>query len=99
MTTVGRVTGNPHHIEIWYVEHDGCYYLCCEYPDRADWVKNIRKTPQVSFYVAEREQKVPVLQGFAQELTEAGAKLEAVKAKFREKYNWDDGLMMEICPA
>ena len=96
MTTTGRVSGKPHRIEIWFAEHEACYYLCCEYPDKADWVKNIKKTPQVLFHVGERQQDVPDKAGIATVLEDATI-LEAVKAKFREKYNWDAGLMVQIC--
>lgn len=99
MTTIGRVTGKHHPIEIWFAEHEGCYYLCCEYPDKADWVKNIANNPQVQFHVGEREteKSVPNRAGIAQVITNEII-LAPVKAKFREKYNWDDGLFMQICP-
>lgn len=97
MTTKGRVTGKPHRIEIWFVEHEGCYYLCSEPYEKADWVKNIQKTPQVQFHVGEREQEIPDSEGIAT-VTRDAQTLEAVKAKFREKYNWDEGLFVGICP-
>jgi len=28
LTTTGRKTGKPHKIEIWFVEHKSCYFLC-----------------------------------------------------------------------
>src|SRR5687768_10243664 len=96
MTTKGRVTGKPHSIEIWFAEHEACYYLCCEYPDKADWVKNIRKTPEVVFHVGERGEEVPERSGLA-EVIEDETELEPVKAKFREKYDWDNGLFVRIC--
>src|SRR5690606_40402263 len=49
LTTIGRKTGNPHEIEIWFVEYEGNYYLVSEYPDRSDWVKNIdRKSTRLN---------------------------------------------------
>ncbi|MEO1287318.1 MAG: nitroreductase/quinone reductase family protein, partial [Chloroflexota bacterium] len=56
LTTIGRVTSNPHKIEIWYVDHADCFYLCAEKRQNADWVKNIMADNTVQFAVAEREQ-------------------------------------------
>ena len=38
----GRVTGQPHEIEIWYVEHEGSLYLMAGGGHMADWVKNMK---------------------------------------------------------
>ena len=35
LITTGWKSGQPHEIEIWYVEHDSCYYLCAEHRDGA----------------------------------------------------------------
>ncbi len=51
VTTVGRVTGNPHEIEIWFSVDDRgapAIYMMAGGRDRADWVRNLRKTPQVT---------------------------------------------------
>lgn len=98
MTTIGRVSGKPHRIEIWYAEHEGCFYMCSEYPDKSDWVKNVKKTPQVQFHVGEREQEIADMAGIA-EVVGDETELAPVKAKFREKYDWDEGLFVRICPA
>jgi general stress protein 26 len=97
MSSTGRVTGKAHRIEIWFAEHEGCFYLCSEYPDKSDWVKNIRKSPQVQFHVGEAEQEIADMAGTAEVVTDE-AELEPVKAQFREKYNWDNGLFVRICP-
>ena len=96
LTTTGRKTGNPHKIEIWYVAHEGCYFLCSEYPDKADWVKNSLKTSQVSFYVAERGEDVPAQNGIAT-VVEDEATIAALKQKFDAKYKWSNGLFVKIC--
>ncbi len=41
ITTVGRVTGNPHRIEIWFAHHEGTVYLLSGGRERSDWVRNI----------------------------------------------------------
>src|SRR5215204_5879248 len=47
LTTTGRVSGNPHEIEIWFAARDGKVYILSGGRDRSDWVKNITKTPEV----------------------------------------------------
>lgn len=51
VTTVGRVTGKPHRIEIWFAIDGGVLYLMSGGRDRSDWVKNLRKTPEVTVEV------------------------------------------------
>ena len=47
LTTVGRRTGRPHTIEIWFAELDGTLYLLSGGADRSDWVRNLRREPRV----------------------------------------------------
>lgn len=53
LTTTGRVTGNPHEIEIWFAtEPDssgGTLYLLAGGRERSDWVRNIGQSPAVRF--------------------------------------------------
>ena len=35
LTTIGRKSGKPHSIEIWFVAHDGCYYMVNEDPEES----------------------------------------------------------------
>ena len=48
LTTSGRVTGRPHRIEIWFALEGDAVYLLSGGRDRSDWVKNLRKTPEVT---------------------------------------------------
>jgi len=54
LTTTGRVSGRPHTIEIWFALRDGHLYMLAGGGDRADWVRNIRKHPQVRARVGSR---------------------------------------------
>lgn len=60
LETVGRVTGQPHQIEIWFageVDETGQsshLYLMAGGRERSDWVKNLKRTPRVRIRVAER---------------------------------------------
>ena len=57
LTTTGRVTGRPHTIEIWFgLNERTLYMLSGNGPrQRADWVRNLMKTPAVSVRIGERE--------------------------------------------
>ena len=47
LTTTGSVTGRPHEIEIWYALEGATLYMLSD-SDRSDWVKNLRRTPEVT---------------------------------------------------
>jgi hypothetical protein len=42
LTTVGRVTGRPREIEIWFILCREKFYLFSEQGEAAGWVKNIK---------------------------------------------------------
>ena len=96
LTTTGRRTGLPREIEIWFTERDGRFYLISEYPDRANWVRNIRANSHVHVRVGDRrfegearivnDEREPDLAG-------------VVKALSDVKYGWSDGAIVEITPA
>jgi deazaflavin-dependent oxidoreductase (nitroreductase family) len=48
LTTVGRVSGRPHEIEIWFAIEDRTLYVLSGGRDRSDWVKNLRRNPDVT---------------------------------------------------
>jgi deazaflavin-dependent oxidoreductase (nitroreductase family) len=51
LTTSGRVTGRPHTIEIWFsLDGDTVYMLSGSHS--SDWVKNLRRTPEVTVRIA-----------------------------------------------
>jgi len=54
LTTTGRVSGNPHEIEIWFGLKDRTVYLLSEGRERSDWVKNLIKTPAVTVRIAKK---------------------------------------------
>ncbi|PJF41044.1 MAG: hypothetical protein CUN55_12050 [Phototrophicales bacterium] len=43
LTTIGWKTQNPHEIEIWFVYHEGCFYLISEKREKSHWVQNLPK--------------------------------------------------------
>ena len=48
LTTRGRVTGEPHEIEIWFARSGPTLYLMSGGGDRSDWVRNLRAEPAVT---------------------------------------------------
>jgi len=54
LTTTGRVTGKAHEIEMWFgIGPEGhTLYMLAGSGDRADWVKNLRRDPEVKIYLA-----------------------------------------------
>ena len=54
LTTTGRVTGRPHEIEIWFslVPETQTLYMLSGGRDRSDWVRNIRREPEVTVRIA-----------------------------------------------
>ncbi len=48
VTTIGRRTGRPHRIEIWFGVQDGRIYLLSGGRERSDWVRNLQANPQVT---------------------------------------------------
>ena len=54
LTTTGRVTGNPHEIEIWFgVQNSSIYMLSGG--GKSDWVKNLLKNPNVTVRIAKHQ--------------------------------------------
>ena len=43
LTTIGRRSGRPHTIEIWFVVQGNALYMLAESGEKADWVRNIRQ--------------------------------------------------------
>ncbi len=52
LTTVGRVSGKPHEIEIWFGLNDRSLYMLSGGRDRSDWLKNVRRGPEVTVQIA-----------------------------------------------
>ncbi len=50
LKTIGRISGRPHEIEIWFALEDEGYtlYMLSGARDRSDWVKKLRLNPEVT---------------------------------------------------
>ncbi len=96
LTTRGWKTGHPHEIEIWYVPCRGKYYLVAETRDKAHWVQNIRQNSAVSVRVeGQTFQGAGRVVDPAQEPDLAAE----VRALMDAKYEWSDGLIVELSPS
>lgn len=103
LTTTGRTSGEPRQIEIWFVEHDGCYYMVAESGDQAHWVRNIMANPLVTFSIGTRENHAA-----HRPPTRAGGRIlppeddpalvSTIAALMDAKYGWSTGLTVELIP-
>lgn len=95
LTTIGRTTGLPREIEIWFVVCSERFYLFAETGEAAGWVKNIRHNPKVTVRIGKRH-----IDATARVLDrQADSKLcDQVAAIAIRKYGWGDGRPVEITP-
>jgi deazaflavin-dependent oxidoreductase (nitroreductase family) len=96
LTTTGWKTNSPHEIEIWFVPHNARYYLVSEGRERAHWVQNIWHNPAISFRVADQ-----TFSGTGRTVDPAQEPQLAaeVAALMDAKYDWSDGLIVELAPS
>ncbi|MCU0499355.1 MAG: nitroreductase/quinone reductase family protein [Anaerolineae bacterium] len=93
LTTIGWKSGKAHEIEIWYVAHAGCYYLCAEQRERAHWVQNLQRQPEIRFRVEDQ-----TFDGLARIVTPDETDLLTILAGLmQQKYGWNHGLFVELC--
>ncbi len=94
LTTIGRRTGLPREIEIWFTAHNGAYYVIAEYPT-SHWVQNLKSNPQVAVRLAGKR-----FSASARIVDPASepALHSAVRQLSCEKHGWGDGLIVELKP-
>jgi deazaflavin-dependent oxidoreductase (nitroreductase family) len=88
LETIGRVSGQPRRIEIWFAADPGHdrIYLLSGGRDQAQWVRNIRREPRVRVRLGERW-----YEGTAAEL-DGGADDALARRLLAAKYQgWVDG--------
>jgi deazaflavin-dependent oxidoreductase (nitroreductase family) len=54
LTTIGRVSGEPREIEIWFGLDGSTLYMLSGGRDRSNWVKNLMRDPRVTVRIADR---------------------------------------------
>jgi deazaflavin-dependent oxidoreductase (nitroreductase family) len=80
LTTLGRVSGRPHEIEIWFALDGRTLYLLSGGGDRSDWVRNLRADPSVA--VRLRDTTYPAMA----RIVEAGEESERGRRLVFDKY-------------
>jgi deazaflavin-dependent oxidoreductase (nitroreductase family) len=96
LTTIGRRTGLPREIEVWFVVSCERVYLFAETGEAAGWVKNIRRNPKVTVRIGgwHIDATARVLDGQTdRELWDHVAEIA------NRKYGWGDGLAVEVTPS
>ena len=95
LTTIGRLSGLPREIEIWFTQWQGRFYVIAEHGERAHWVQNLRVNPRVRWRVAKE-----TFAGLARVVEPAiDPDLHALaQTRSSEKYGWGDGLVVELAP-
>jgi deazaflavin-dependent oxidoreductase (nitroreductase family) len=80
LTVKGRKTGKPHTVKIWFATGNGKVYVTSARGTDADWVKNLRKNPDVTLQIGST-----TLQGTAVWREDPGVNTE-VLTLFLRKY-------------
>jgi deazaflavin-dependent oxidoreductase (nitroreductase family) len=86
LETVGRVSGRPHTVEMWFAADGATLYLLPGGGDRADWVKNLGKQPRVRVRVG-----TTTYSGTASVVKGAPEEPRAREALAAKYYGWRDG--------
>jgi deazaflavin-dependent oxidoreductase (nitroreductase family) len=95
LTTIGRRSGVPRTIEIWFTYHAGGLYLNAERCFAAQWVQNILQQPRVRVRLNSYEFEA---QARVLDRQQDRALWQTVVELSRQKYDWGEGLPVEIVP-
>ncbi len=79
LTHIGRKTGQPHEVTIWFVFDGERMYLATANVNR-QWIKNVMKTPPVKLAIAGE-----IFEGEVRFISDS-AERDRVLNKFRRKY-------------
>ncbi len=82
IVTTGRVSGNPHEIEIWFGVIDGAMYVISGNGPDADWYRNMLANPGVTVKLAGEERA-----GRTRDVTDPGERRRCGDA-MGAKYVW-----------
>jgi deazaflavin-dependent oxidoreductase (nitroreductase family) len=96
LTTIGRRTGLPREIEIWFVVYRDRFYLLAETGEAAAWVKNIRRNPAVGVRIGDRQIGATARVLDRETDRELWDRVSEIAGR---KYGWGDGLPVEIAPS
>jgi deazaflavin-dependent oxidoreductase (nitroreductase family) len=87
LETTGRESGNPHEIEIWFAsEGDNTLFLLSGGGAKADWVRNIVRTPTVRVRFG-----TDWFTGTARDITSQQHEIRARQLVAAKYYDWREG--------
>jgi deazaflavin-dependent oxidoreductase (nitroreductase family) len=95
LTTIGRRTGLPRQIEIWFVVCCDRFYLFAETGEAAAWVKNLRANSWVVVRIGQR--KIEATGRVLDRETDREL-WDQVAEIANRKYGWGDGPPVELTP-
>jgi deazaflavin-dependent oxidoreductase (nitroreductase family) len=87
LTTVGRVSGERHEIEIWFALAGGVVYLLSGGGDRSDWVRNLRAEPDVAIRLGTDSR--PAVARVVTDADEDSLARRLLLEKYRARYSGD----------
>jgi len=79
LTTIGRKSGQPRSVTIWFAPGDACIYLTGG-PEGPQWTRNARANPDVSLQIGSTR-----LRGRAR-VVETEPEAEAIRRRFTDRY-------------
>lgn len=89
LTTVGRNSGLPRTVEIWFVVYQQRVYLLAEHGLKTHWVRNIQVNPIVSIRLKRHRFRA---RGRVLEAAQDHQEWRTVRRLSQEKYGWGNGL-------
>ena len=84
LTTTGRVSGRLHTVEIWFARRGPTLYLLSGGGERADWLRNLRRSPEVTVRIGRGNARD--LPGHARVLDPGSPEDELARDLLVEKY-------------
>ena len=95
LTTIGRRSGLPREIEIWFVACEGKLYILAEHFHRTHWVRNIKGDRRVRVRIGGREHSATARVLDEERDRETWQRVQQLSLS---RYGWGKGLPVEITP-
>jgi deazaflavin-dependent oxidoreductase (nitroreductase family) len=87
VTTIGRVTGREHTVEIWFALRNATLYILAGGGRRSDWVKNVMRQPRVTVRVG--DEKLSGRARIVEDLEEDSLARRLLLEKYTPRYSGD----------
>ncbi len=86
LTTKGRLSGNPHQVEIWFGLEGTTLYLLSGAGASSDWVKNLKANPHITLRIAKQ-----TFDGIAHLVSNRQEDATARRLLAAKYYKWREG--------